>query len=81
MWQKRILKDLMNIFPKVQFIVSTHAPEVSNFAKSDSIVILKGIAVLPVANETYDKDANTILKEVIGFCKTRRCKNLIRTVL
>ena len=32
-WQKRILKDLMDIFPKVQFIVSTHAPEVINSVK------------------------------------------------
>jgi predicted ATP-binding protein involved in virulence len=64
-WQKRILKDLMNIFPKVQFIVSTHAPEVINSAKSDSIVILKDNAVLPAADETYGKDANTILREVM----------------
>ena len=64
-WQKRILKDLMHIFPKVQFIVSTHAPEVINSVKSDSIVILKDNAVLPVADETYGKDANTILREVM----------------
>ncbi len=64
-WQKRILKDLMNIFPKVQFIVSTHAPEVINSVKSDMIVILKNNAVLPVADETYGKDANTILREVM----------------
>lgn len=64
-WQKRILKDLMNIFPKVQFIVSTHAPEVINSVKSDSIVILKDNAVLPAVDETYGKDANTILREVM----------------
>lgn len=64
-WQKCILKDLMDIFPKVQFIVSTHAPEVINTVKSDSIVILKDNAVLPVADETYGKDANTILREVM----------------
>ena len=64
-WQKRILKDLMNIFPKVQFIVSTHAPEVINSVKSDSIVILKNNAVLSAADETYGKDANTILREVM----------------
>lgn len=39
-WQKRILKDLMNLFPKIQFIVSTHAPEVINSVKSESIVVL-----------------------------------------
>ena len=40
-WQKRILKDLLDIFPRVQFIVSTHAPEVINSVRSDSVVILK----------------------------------------
>lgn len=64
-WQKRILKDLMDIFPKVQFIVSTHAPEVINSVKSDSIVILKDDAVLSAADETYGKDANTILGEIM----------------
>ncbi|WP_418747515.1 AAA family ATPase [Frisingicoccus sp.] len=64
-WQKRILKDLMNIFPKVQFIVSTHAPEVINSVKRDAIVILKNNAVLAAADETYGKDANTILREVM----------------
>lgn len=64
-WQKRIIKDLMDIFPKVQFIVSTHAPEVINSVKSDSIVILKDNAVLTASDETYGKDANTILREVM----------------
>ena len=40
-WQKRILNVLMSIFPKVQFIVSTHAPEIINSVKSDSIIYLK----------------------------------------
>lgn len=65
-WQKRILKDLMDIFPKIQFIVSTHAPEVINSVKRESIVILKDNSALSAADETYGKDANTILREVMG---------------
>lgn len=64
-WQKRILKDLMDIFPKVQFIVSTHAPEVINSVKSDSVVILKDNTASSADDETYGKDANTILREVM----------------
>ncbi len=64
-WQKRILKDLMEVFPKVQFIVSTHAPEVINSAKQESIVVLSNNTVMPAMNETYGKDANTILREVM----------------
>lgn len=66
-WQKRILGDLMGIFPKVQFIVTTHAPEVINSVKSDSIVILKDCSVFGAEDETYGKDANTILREVMGI--------------
>ena len=32
-WQQRIIGDLRTIFPKVQFIVSTHAPLVINSVK------------------------------------------------
>lgn len=64
-WQKRILKDLAEIFPKVQFILSTHAPEVINSVKSDSVVILKDNEIQSAADETYGKDANTILREVM----------------
>lgn len=60
-WQKRILKDLMEIFPKVQFVVSTHAPEVINSVKSESIVILKNNEAVLASDETYGKDANTML--------------------
>lgn len=64
-WQKRILKDLMDTFPKVQFIVSTHAPEVINSIKSESIIILKDNRAVNTNEETYGKDANTILREVM----------------
>ena len=64
-WQKRILKDLMEIFPRIQFIVSTHAPEVINSVKSESVVILKNNRVIYATDETYGKDANTILREVM----------------
>ena len=55
----------MEVFPKVQFIVSTHAPEVINSAKQESIVVLSHNTVMPAMNETYGKDANTILREVM----------------
>lgn len=36
-----IRQDLQEIFPKVQFIVSTHAPAVISSAKSENLLILK----------------------------------------
>lgn len=64
-WQKRILKDLMEVFPKVQFIVTTHAPEVINSVKSESIIVLKNNRIADIVDETYGKDANAILREVM----------------
>ncbi len=64
-WQKRILKDLLELFPKVQFIVSTHAPEVINSVKSESVIILNNKEALDAAEETFGKDANAILREVM----------------
>lgn len=40
-WQQRILQDLRAIFPRVQFIVSTHAPAVINSVQSECLVVLK----------------------------------------
>lgn len=64
-WQQRILQDLTMIFPKVQFIVSTHAPEVINSVSSENIIMLKENQIFRTSNETYGKDANTILREVM----------------
>lgn len=41
-WQKRIISDLRNIFPKIQSIVSTHAPSVINSVKSENLILLEG---------------------------------------
>lgn len=65
LWQQRILKDLLNIFPRVQFIVSTHAPAVINSVDGNDLIILKGNTAENANNETYGKDVNTILREVM----------------
>lgn len=64
-WQQTILKDLHAIFPKVQFIVSSHAPAVINSISREQIRILdNGKIYLPSA-QTYGRDANSILREVM----------------
>lgn len=40
-WQKQIIKDLTEIFPKVQFVVSTHAPEVINSVPRECVIVLE----------------------------------------
>lgn len=65
-WQQRILGDLMAIFPKVQFVVTTHAPIIINSVNSENLIILEdGEATYP-AGEVYGKDVNTIIRGVMG---------------
>ena len=65
-WQQRIIGDLRAIFPKIQFIVSTHAPLVINSVKRENLLILtdKQQAVEP-SNEVFGRDANAILNSVM----------------
>lgn len=65
-WQHRILGDLQEIFPRVQFIVTTHAPAVISSAKSENLMILKDYEVLDASVEIYGNDVNSILKDIMG---------------
>lgn len=64
-WQQTILNDLHTIFPMVQFVVTSHAPAVINSVQREQIRILdNGRIYLPSA-QTYGRDANSILREVM----------------
>lgn len=65
-WQQRIINDLTSIFPKVQFIVTTHAPAVINSVTSDNLIILKELKVLQLSNQVYGKDVKSVLNEIMG---------------
>ncbi len=64
-WQQRILGDLMEIFPKVQFIVSTHAPAVINTAKKENVISLSDGQGSEPSGEVYGKDINTIVSSLM----------------
>lgn len=64
-WQQRILGDLREIFPKVQFIVTTHAPAVINTVEQQHIRILKDNHIYDAPTETYGKDANGVLTAIM----------------
>lgn len=64
-WQQTILSDLHAIFPEVQFIVSSHAPAVINSVPREQIRILDYGEIYMPAAQTYGRDANSILREVM----------------
>lgn len=78
-WQQKILGVLTEVFPKVQFIVTTHAPAVINSVKSDSLIILEGDEARKPYGEVYGKDVNTIISGVMGSVeRPESVKNLFK---
>ena len=65
-WQQTIISDLHAIFPEVQFIVSSHAPAVINSVPREQIRILDHGEIYMPAAQTYGRDANSILREVMN---------------
>lgn len=68
-WQQRILKDLMAVFPRVQFIVTTHAPAVINTIRAENLLLLDGHDIYNVPGEVYGKDVNAILSGPMNVSK------------
>ena len=64
-WQQTILGDLHAIFPEIQFIVSSHAPAVINSVPREQIRILDHGEIYMPVTQTYGRDANSILREVM----------------
>ena len=65
-WQQRVIHDLVNIFPKVQFIVTTHAPAVIQSVKSENLMILKDYQIMDAGSQVYGKEVNAVLNEIMG---------------
>lgn len=64
-WQQTIVKDLQSIFPEVQFIITSHAPAVICSVEKEKVRVFDSESVYLPAEQTYGRDANSILREVM----------------
>ena len=64
-WQRRIVEDLHYIFPKVQFIVTTHSPSVLANVTKEHVLLLEDGKVFVPHNTTYGRDVTSILREMM----------------
>ena len=65
-WQQTVLPTLMSLFPNVQFIVTTHSPQILTSIAAKHIRILKNNSVLTMPEETEGADAARVLEDVLG---------------
>jgi predicted ATP-binding protein involved in virulence len=66
-WQQRILPDLRRIFPKIQFIVTTHSPQVvSSVSQRCLRIVAEDGQITPVSIWTEGVESSRILRDVFG---------------
>jgi predicted ATP-binding protein involved in virulence len=73
-WQRMVIQKLVEVFPKCQFLISTHSPHVITHVQSDNIFLLSmtdtGLeSVQP--SESYGKTVERILEDLMGLETTR----------
>lgn len=70
-WQQQIIQSLRRAFPLIQFIATTHSPQVLSTVKRESIRLLEqdengnGKALMPLG-ATYGEPSNDVLQSVMG---------------
>ncbi|MEO7328875.1 MAG: AAA family ATPase [Minicystis sp.] len=65
-WQRRVLGDLTRVFPKVQFVVTTHSPQVLSTAPTGSVRLIDDDHRERRVDRTMGKDSNALLEDVLG---------------
>ncbi|HHE40081.1 MAG TPA: ATP-binding protein, partial [Candidatus Cloacimonetes bacterium] len=76
-WQTRVIDDLEKTFPNLQFIVTTHSPQVLNRTKCKSVYLLKQESKGIVSNgpiPLYGRESDEILEMI--FEEPRRPSNI-----
>lgn len=65
-WQRNILSALHHTFPNIQFIVTTHSPQVLSNVAKESVFILNDGKLVAETPHTEGRDSNSILFELFG---------------
>lgn len=63
-WQQSVLRSLTAAFPRIQFIVTTHSPQVISSVPSESVRILSESAVFSAPPGTEGAESSRVLKRV-----------------
>lgn len=78
-WQQLVIGQLQEAFPKIQFIVTTHSPQVLSTVPSECIRILDNGQVYAAPQGTKGAESSRLLERVFGT--DSRPKNDENTVL
>ncbi len=65
-WQRTIIPNLRKTFPNIQFIITTHSPQVLSNVPKENVFILEDFKLVEKTPPTYGKDTNSILYDLFG---------------
>lgn len=65
-WQRMIIPKLRQTFPNIQFIVTTHSPQVLSNVPRESVFISSNFKLEKNKPHTEGRDSNAILEDVFG---------------
>jgi len=65
-WQQTVLPDLKRAFPKLQFVVTTHSPQVTSSIPSDCIRVLSEGSIFAASPGTEGAESSRLLKRLFG---------------
>jgi len=78
-WQRRVVNDLLNAFPKIQFVATTHSPFVIQ-----SLPVLDSVQLLnldnPNAEDFVNKSVEDITEEIQGVEVPQRSQRYLEMV-
>lgn len=64
--QRTLLPRLRQVFPNVQFVTTTHSPQVLSSVLATHVRVLESFQVRSLDRETFRRDTNRILSSVFG---------------
>ncbi|MFN0119875.1 MAG: AAA family ATPase [Blastocatellia bacterium] len=64
-WQRRVVADLKRTFPAIQFVATTHSPQIIGEVPPDEIRIIDGEHVYS-PDHSFGMDSSRILEEIMG---------------
>ncbi len=68
-WQRKIIPALTKTFPNLQFVITTHSPQVLSNVQKKSVHVIEDFKLVPLVPPTFGKDSNSILWEIFGVKK------------
>lgn len=82
-WQRKVLEKLTSVFPNIQFIITTHSPQVLGEANNDFLILTidENTKAIEKVDRLDGYDSNFILEKYMKTSsKSQKTKNLISTL-